>query len=129
MTDYKIIEGVTLFSDFDIDLFKSGHHFRLYEKLGSHTLTIDGVEGTYFAVWAPNADSVSVIGNFNNWNPKSHPIFNRWDESGIWEGFISNLKKGDIYKYKINSALNNYSAEKADPFAFLSEVPPKSRHS
>ena len=125
MTDHTTISGISLFSDFDIELFKSGHHFRLYEKLGSHTMTVSGVKGTYFAVWAPNAENVSVIGNFNHWNPEYHRLYNRWDESGIWEGFIPNIKAGELYKYRIKSAFNDYIVEKADPFAFYSEVPPK----
>jgi 1,4-alpha-glucan branching enzyme len=125
MINHEINYGLSLFSDFDINLFKSGHHFRLYEKLGSHPSIIDGVEGTYFSVWAPNAQSVSVIGDFNNWNPQTHPLSIRCDGSGIWEGFITGVKKGYLYKYNIESKLNNYSAEKSDPFAFFSEVPPK----
>ena len=91
----------SLLSDFDIELFKSGKHFRLYEKLGSHPMTVDGEEGTYFAVWAPSAKKVSVIGNFNYWIEGEHTLNVRWDESGIWEGFIPGVKQGDIYKYKI----------------------------
>ena len=97
----------SLFSDFDIDLFKSGKHYRLYEKLGSHHIEVDGVRGTYFAVWAPTANKVSVVGNFNGWNENAHELNVRWDESGIWEGFIPNIGHGENYKYKINSN-NNY---------------------
>jgi 1,4-alpha-glucan branching enzyme len=78
----------SLFTDFDIDLFKSGKHYRLYEKFGSHIMTVDGVKGTYFAVWAPSAKAVSVIGDFNFWIEGDHKLNVRWDESGIWEGFI-----------------------------------------
>ncbi|QTY27716.1 1,4-alpha-glucan branching protein GlgB [Flavobacterium sp. CS20] len=115
----------SLFSDFDIELFKSGKHYRLYEKLGSHLMTVDGVEGTYFAVWAPSAKKVSVIGNFNYWIEGEHQLNVRWDESGIWEGFIPGVKQGDIYKYKILSHNNDIKTEKADPFAKRCEHPPK----
>ncbi|WP_419212164.1 1,4-alpha-glucan branching protein GlgB [Maribacter sp. X9] len=115
----------SLFSDFDISLFKSGKHYRLYEKLGSHIVEVDGVEGTYFAVWAPTAKSVSVVGNFNGWNVDEHKLNVRWDSSGIWEGFIPNVGKGEIYKYKIQSNNNDIWTEKADPFARYCEQPPK----
>lgn len=115
----------SLFSDFDISLFKSGKHYRLYEKLGSHLVEVDGVKGTYFAVWAPTAKSVSVIGNFNFWNSKDHKLNVRWDASGIWEGFIPNIGKGEVYKYKIQSNNNDIWTEKADPFARYCEQPPK----
>lgn len=72
----------SLFTDYDIDLFLVGKHFRLYEKMGSHLITVDGVAGTYFSVWAPNAIRVSVVGNFNDWNNASHPLSVRWDKSG-----------------------------------------------
>ena len=114
----------SLLTDFDIDLFKSGKHFRLYEKLGAHLISVDGVEGVYFAVWAPSAHSVSVIGDFNFWNDKEHQLNVRWDSSGIWEGFIPNVEKGTTYKYKIHSNNNGISTEKADPFAFYCEKPP-----
>jgi len=114
----------SLFTDFDIDLFKAGKHFRLYEKLGAHLLSVDGVKGVYFAVWAPTAHSVSVVGDFNYWTQGEHVLEVRWDESGIWEGFIPHLTKGITYKYKIQSNNNGIVTEKADPFAFYCENPP-----
>ncbi|WP_439132068.1 1,4-alpha-glucan branching protein GlgB [Polaribacter sp.] len=115
----------SLFTDFDINLFKAGKHYRLYEKFGSHIINVDGEEGTYFAVWAPSAKSVSVVGDFNFWLEGDHKLNVRWDGSGIWEGFIPNVKKGNIYKYKIQSTNNNIITEKADPFARRCEHPPK----
>ncbi|MGA9271670.1 MAG: 1,4-alpha-glucan branching protein GlgB [Lutimonas sp.] len=114
----------SLFSDFDIDLFKSGKHYRLYTKFGSHPMTLDGVDGTYFAVWAPSAKSVSVIGDFNFWNDKQHMLNVRWDGSGIWEGFIPEALEGMRYKYKIKSHHNDVATEKADPYAYSYEHPP-----
>lgn len=115
----------SLFTDFDIDLFKSGRHFRLYEKMGAHVCTLNEEEGVYFAVWAPTAFKIGVVGSFNNWNDAEHQLYVRWDSSGIWEGFIPGAKNGDLYKYRIYS--NNYglTLEKADPFAFYCETPPK----
>jgi 1,4-alpha-glucan branching enzyme len=118
------VENLSLLTDFDIHLFKSGKHFRLYEKLGAHVTNFSGKEGTFFAVWAPNATEVSVIGNFNGWQRGSHRLNPRWDESGIWEGFFPEIKHGEIYKYGIQSNTGEY-LEKADPFAFFSEVAPK----
>ncbi|QNM85735.1 1,4-alpha-glucan branching protein GlgB [Polaribacter pectinis] len=115
----------SLFTEFDINLFKAGKHYRLYEKFGSHIITVDKEEGTYFAVWAPSAKAVSVIGDFNFWLEGEHHLNVRWDGSGIWEGFIPNVKKGAIYKYKIRSANNDIVTEKADPFARRCEHPPK----
>jgi len=113
----------SLFTGFDIDLFRVGKHIRLYEKLGSHPLTLHGVEGTYFAVWAPSAKTVFVVGNFNHFT-ESHELLVRWDGSGIWEGFIPNVGHGEIYKYKIHSHNNGIVTEKADPFARYCEHPP-----
>ena len=114
----------SLFTDFDIDLFKAGKHFRLYEKLGAHLIEVDGIKGVYFAVWAPTAQSVSVVGDFNFWTQGEHLLEVRWDSSGIWEGFIPNIEKGATYKYKIQSNNGGISTEKADPFAFYCEKPP-----
>lgn len=115
----------SLFTDFDIDLFKGGKHYRLYDKLGSHTIEVDGTKGTYFAVWAPSAKAISVVGDFNGWNHKEHVLNVRWDSSGIWEGFIPNIGHGEKYKYKIQSHHQDIWTEKADPFAKLCEHPPK----
>ena len=116
--------GFSLLSDFDIHLFKSGKHFRLFEKLGSHPAKVDGVQGTFFAVWAPNAKSVSVIGNFNHWGKDANKLNARWDESGIWEGFVPGIGHGEAYKYSI-VASDGRALEKGDPFARYWEEPPK----
>ncbi|WP_243392487.1 1,4-alpha-glucan branching protein GlgB [Solitalea longa] len=118
------VQSYSRFSDFDISLFKAGKHFRLYEKLGSHVVEHDGVTGTYFAVWAPNATGVSVIGNFNGWNSDAHILNARWDSSGIWEGFIPNIGKGEAYKYFIRTHENGYF-ERGDPYALFWEEPPR----
>jgi 1,4-alpha-glucan branching enzyme len=118
------VKPFSLFTEFDINLFKSGKHYRLYEKFGSHEMTVDKVKGTYFAVWAPSAKAVSVIGDFNFWIEGEHQLNVRWDESGIWEGFIPNVGQGNIYKYKIQSNHNDVKTEKADPYAKRCEHPP-----
>ncbi len=118
------VQPYSLFTDFDIDLFKAGKHFRLYEKLGAHLVEVDGVKGVYFAVWAPSARSVSVVGDFNYWIQGDHLLQVRWDSSGIWEGFIPGIEKGTTYKYKIQSNNGGIITEKADPFALYCEHPP-----
>lgn len=112
----------SILTDLDIHLFKEGRHYTLYEKMGSHLKEVNGVKGAYFCVWAPNAKKVSVIGDFNGWNPSLHPLNVRWDSSGIWEGFIPNIKQGDIYKYRFETPAG--PLEKGDPFAFRWEIPP-----
>ncbi len=119
------VQPYSLFTDFDINLFKAGKHYRLYEKFGSHITTVNGVEGVYFSVWAPTANQVSVIGDFNGWKDGEHCLNVRWDSSGIWEGFIPLVEKGMNYKYKIHSNNNGYISEKADPYARRCEHPPK----
>lgn len=114
----------TLFSDLDIHLFREGKHQRIYEKMGSHPIILDDEPGVYFSIWAPNARQVSVIGSFNQWNNKAHPLHARWDGSGIWEGFIPGVKSGDVYKYAIKSYQGKY-LEKGDPYARLWETPPQ----
>ena len=113
----------TLLSELDIHLFREGKHYRIYEKLGSHPLTLNEVWGTQFAVWAPNARQVSVVGNFNEWARTTHELFPRTDGSGIWEGFIPNLGKGSLYKYHIYSQ-DGRRLEKGDPYALSWEIPP-----
>jgi 1,4-alpha-glucan branching enzyme len=115
---------ISLLSDDDLYLFNEGTHYKLYDKLGAHPLKVDGVSGVYFAVWAPNAREVYVIGDFNAWDHASHPLHSR-GVSGIWEGFIAGLGEGALYKYFVVSQFNGYAVEKADPFAFFSETPPK----
>lgn len=118
------VQPYSLFTDFDINLFKAGKHYKLHEKLGAHLVEVDGVKGVYFAVWAPSARSVSVVGDFNYWIQGDHELNVRWDSSGIWEGFIPGLEKGTTYKYKIQSNNNGIITEKADPFALYCEHPP-----
>ena len=113
------------FSEFDIYLFKSGKHLKLYEKFGSHQISLNGQKGTYFAVYAPAAREVQVIGNFNSWDGRQHQLNVRWDSSGIWEGFIPDINRGELYKYRIYSTADNEVREKADPFSFYYEIAPK----
>jgi len=118
------VEVYSLFTDFDVNLFKAGKHYKLYEKFGAHYLEDQNRIGTYFAVWAPNASIVSVIGDFNGWNPHAHKLNIRWDGSGIWEGFIPGISLGQHYKYNIVSTSGEH-LEKGDPFALLWEIPPQ----
>src|SRR5690606_14387653 len=101
-----------------------GSHLRLYEKLGAHPAVVDGVAGTRFAVWAPNAASVSVIGDWNGWNREADPLHPR-GSSGIWEGFVPGVGPGAVYKYHVCSRVRGYRVDKADPFAFHHEVSPR----
>jgi 1,4-alpha-glucan branching enzyme len=110
----------SLLTDMDLHLFNEGTHYRLYEKLGAHARP----GGTHFAVWAPSADYVAVIGDFNGWDPGKHPLRSRGN-SGIWEGFIPGVGEGTIYKYHIAAPHNGHRVNKADPFGFYHEVPPR----
>ena len=114
-----------LLNDHDIYLFREGSHTRLYEKLGAHPHRIDGVDGFQFSLWAPNAKAVSVIGEFNSWDKQSNSLHLREDGSGIWQGFIASIPPGTSYKFHIQSRFNDYVVDKADPFAFRSEQPPR----
>ena len=113
----------SLLTEYDVSLFQSGKHFRIYKKLGSHLLEVDGAQGTHFAVWAPNAQRVGVMGDFNGWNRTSHQLAPRWDGSGIWEGFIPDVGKGKLYKYAITS-YDGRELAKGDPYAMFWEIPP-----
>ncbi|RIK93743.1 MAG: 1,4-alpha-glucan branching enzyme [Proteobacteria bacterium] len=111
-------------SDQDLYLFNEGSHIRLWEKLGAHPVEQDGRAGTRFAVWAPNAEAVSVVGDWNGWSRDAHPLATR-GSSGIWEGFVPGVGRGAVYKYHVRSRAGGYRVDKADPFAFHAEVAPK----
>src|SRR2546423_250800 len=108
-------------TDHDIYLFREGTHAHLYGKLGCQ-LETDGL--AHFAVWAPNARSVSVIGDFNTWDSASHPLHPRWEASGIWETTAAKVDQGSAYKFHVVSQ-SNHAQDKNDPFAFFCETPPR----
>jgi len=114
-----------MLTDHDIYLFKEGTHARLYDKFGCHLAERDGVAGAHFSVWAPNAQRVSAIGDWNGWEVAAHPLAARTDGSGIWEGFVPGVAHGQAYKYYIESRVGGYQVDKADPFAFCTEAPPR----
>jgi len=116
--------SASLLTDLDLHLFHEGSHFHLQDKLGAHPVVRDGVEGCAFAVFAPNAERVSVIGEFNAWDKQSHPLARR-DTGGVWEGFVPGIGRGAVYKYHLVSMHRGYRVDKADPFAFAAEKPPK----
>jgi 1,4-alpha-glucan branching enzyme len=116
--------AASLLTDDDTYLFNEGSHFRLHEKLGSHLVTQGEKAGTYFAVWAPDAERVSVIGDFNSWDRASHRLMPK-NSSGIWEGFFPDVGKGSLYKYYIVSKFHGYRVEKSDPLSIFNEIPPK----
>lgn len=113
----------SLFSNEDVQNFQQGTHYRLYDYFGNKQITVLDTEGTYFAVWAPNATFVSVTGYFNEWNKESHPLKVRLDNSGIWEGFIPGIKTGEVYKYHIHG-FKGIKLDKGDPFAHFWEKRP-----
>ena len=110
-------------SEFDLYLLAEGTHYRAYEKLGAHLTEKDGKRGVQFAVWAPNAKRVSIIGDFNNWNPAAAIM--RPTTAGIWEGFVPDIGQGATYKYHVESRLRDYKVDKADPYGFAAELRPK----
>jgi 1,4-alpha-glucan branching enzyme len=111
-------------TDFDLHLLGEGTHYRNYERLGAHLRTHAGFRGVHFAVWAPNAQRVSVTGNFNHWDGRRHPMGNRGG-AGIWEIFIPDLSQGEVYKFEIKSRHNGYLVQKSDPYGFAAELRPK----
>jgi len=113
----------TWLTDEDLHWFNEGTHTRLYRKLGAHPATVDGTAGTRFAVWAPNARSVSVMGDWNGWQRDAHPLA-PVRSSGLWQGFVPGVGAGAFYKYHLVSAARDWSVDKADPFAFRAECPP-----
>ena len=114
----------SLLTDDDLYLFNEGSHTHLYRKLGSHPAEVDGKKGTYFAVWAPDAEEVSVIGDFNGWDGGKHRLTPK-GSSGIWEGFLAGIVPGTLYKYFVRSRYGGYRMDKIDPLAFYFEVPPR----
>ncbi len=121
----RIRYDISPWGETDTYLFKEGTHTHIYEILGSHLMERDGVRGVYFAVWAPHAQSVSVVGDFNAYTPGMHPLKLRIDGTGVWEGFIENLGEGPTYKYHITPADGQGAFEKIDPVGFHFETPPK----
>ncbi|HSB93455.1 MAG TPA: 1,4-alpha-glucan branching protein GlgB [Flavitalea sp.] len=119
----RSVWNYSLFSEEDIKNYQAGTHYRLYEFFGSHHIDVLGTSGYYFAVWAPNATYISVIGNFNDWSEVAHPLYVRLENSGIWEGFIPNLEKGEAYKYHI-VGFEGRKLVKGDPYANFWEKRP-----
>src|SRR5665647_3574367 len=119
----KPVWNYSLFNEEDIGNFQNGTHYSLYKKFGSHRLMVLNTPGYYFAVWAPNATSVSVVGDFNNWVTHAHPLFVRLEKSGIWEGFIPNIKEYENYKFYIEG-FEGARLYKGDPFANHWELRP-----
>jgi 1,4-alpha-glucan branching enzyme len=119
---YDPYSFLPVLTDFDLHLFNEGNHHKIYEKLGAHLMTIDGIQGTFFAVWAPCAKRVSVVGNFNQWDGRRHVMRAR-GSSGIWELFLPGIKEGDIYKFEIKTPHDELYV-KSDPYAFYCELRP-----
>jgi 1,4-alpha-glucan branching enzyme len=113
-----------LLTEHDIYHFREGTYFRAYERLGAHAVSTDAARATHFAVWAPNASAVSVVGDFNGWQRGRHPLHPRYDSSGIWEGTVEGIGPGALYKYHVVGHDGRTATDKADPYAFRAEVPP-----
>ena len=111
-------------TDYDLHLLAGGTHYRSYEKLGAHLARQDGADGVHFAVWAPNARSVAVVGDFNGWDPREHPMQLR-PEAGIWETFVPGIGSGALYKYRVSPRDGGDALHKADPYAFAAELRPR----
>src|SRR5450432_340452 len=119
----KKVWTYSLLTDEDISNFQNGTHYRLYEKMGSHSIQVNNEWGMYFAVWAPNATAVSVKGNFNHWKNDEYALYARWDKSGVGEGFIPGFTRGEVYKYHIIGYMG-VETDKGDPFANFWEMRP-----
>src|SRR5438874_9235378 len=118
-------DAPSIFSDFDLYLFGQGKHFQIYEKMGAHPRTVNGVSGVHFAIWAPNALVISVIGDFNEWKRGANLMSLRHRDLGVWECFVPGLLPGMLYKYAIYSRFNNYTVDKTDPYGFAAELRPR----
>src|SRR5690348_7459189 len=114
----------SILSPDDLHLFNEGSNYRMYSTMGAHPAVAGDEPGTSFSVWAPNAREVTVMGDFNHWDPRSHRLQAR-GSSGIWEGFLPGVGKGALYKYHIVSHHHGHIADKADPLAFYNEKPPR----
>ena len=123
MTAQEKKTSPSFLTELDLHLFNEGSHDRIYDKLGAHLRTVDGVAGVNFAVWAPNAKEVSVVGGFNFWDNSQHPMLKQ-ASSGIWELFVPELKAGETYKFCVTDAHGN-QIDKADPYGTASELPPR----
>lgn len=120
----KSVWNYSLLTDEEVKNFQTGTNYNLYEKFGSKSIQVNDIWGMYFCVWAPNASSVCVVGNFNDWHKTSHPLTPRWDKSGIWEGFIPGVGLGEVYKYSIVGYKGRIT-EKGDPFSHFWEMRPR----
>jgi 1,4-alpha-glucan branching enzyme len=118
------VTTASLLTEHDLYLFNEGTHYRLYDKLGGHPRVQNGRPGVAFAVWAPDAARVAVMGDWNGWDKQAHALERR-DPSGVWEGFVPGLGPGTVYKYHVVSRYHDHRADKADPFAFHTETPPR----
>jgi 1,4-alpha-glucan branching enzyme len=119
----KTVWNYSLFTDEIIKKFQEGTLYNAYAFFGNQQITVLGKSGTYFAVWAPNATELSIVGNFNDWKENKHPLYVRLDKSGIWEGFIPDCNRGEVYKYAING-FQGKKIQKGDPFAHYWEKKP-----
>ncbi len=124
MNSETVLASPHLLTEQDLYLFNEGSHYRIYDKMGAHLASHNGQSGTIFSVWAPNARSVSVVGGFNGWDPKTHRLEPR-SSSGIWEGFILGVAQGELYKFHIESQRHGYRIDKSDPIGFWNEKPPR----
>ncbi|MFN8059947.1 MAG: alpha-amylase family glycosyl hydrolase, partial [Vicinamibacterales bacterium] len=118
------ITPLNALTDFDLHLLTEGTHYRSFDKLGAHVCEVDGLAGVRFAVWAPNARQVDVIGTFNGWRAGATPLRHR-SEAGVWEAFVPGVRPGASYKYRIESSVDRYVVDRADPYGFGAELRPE----